>query len=93
MSVAAMRRETMTEGSEVDFFGAHIKVKSARLAALLNSAVTEDVVVVGRRALDIVAPDERDEDLNIALDAGSPDDSLDDPERLDGAFEKLILDS
>jgi hypothetical protein len=92
MSVATMRKEMTTDSSEVDFFGAHIKVRSAKLAALLNSAVTDDVVVVGKRALDLVSPDERDQDLNIALDAGRPDDSLDDPEHIDGAFDKLIID-
>jgi hypothetical protein len=58
----------MSDDAEVDFFGAHIKVKSARLAALLNSAVTDDVVVVGKRARDLVSPDEREDEMNVALD-------------------------
>ena len=58
----------MSDDAEVDFFGAHIKVRSARLAALLNSAVTDDVVVVGRRARDLVSPEERDDEMNRALD-------------------------
>ena len=60
----------MADSSDVDFFGAHIKVKSPRLAALLNSAVTDNVVVVGKRALDLVSSDEREEDLNVVLDGG-----------------------
>jgi len=51
----------MTDDAEAEFFGAHIKVKSSRLAALLNSAVTDDVVVVGKRALDLVSPEQGDE--------------------------------
>jgi hypothetical protein len=58
----------MSDDAEVDFFGAHIKVKSARLAALLNSAVTDDVVVVGKRARELVSPDEREDEVNRALD-------------------------
>ncbi len=68
----------MGDDAEIDFFGAHIKVRSAKLAALLNSAVTEDVRVVGRRAIDLVGAeprganlrdeDQRDEELNAALD-------------------------
>ncbi len=57
----------MSDDAEVDFFGAHIKVRSARLAALLNSAVTDDVVIVGKRARDLVSPDEREDEMNVAL--------------------------
>jgi len=57
----------MSDDAEVDFFGAHIKVKSARLAALLNSGFGEDVVVVGGRARELVSPDERDDEMNAAL--------------------------
>jgi hypothetical protein len=56
------------EGSELDFFGAKIKVKNPRLAALLNSSVTENVEVIGRRTKDLFGGDEKDEDLNAALD-------------------------
>jgi hypothetical protein len=49
------RRET----SDVDFFGVKLKVNNPRLAALLNSSVTDDVQVVGRRARDVVAPEAR----------------------------------
>ena len=68
----------MTDDAEVDFFGAHIKVKSAKLAALLNSAVTDDVVVVGKRALDLVSPEQRDEEMNFAIGevAARPDSPL-----------------
>ena len=68
----------MGDDAEIDFFGAHIKVRSAKLAALLNSAVTDDVGVVGKRAIGLVGADPRDrnlrdedqraEDLNAALD-------------------------
>jgi hypothetical protein len=71
----------MSDDAEIDFFGAHIKVKNAKLAALLNSAVTDDVAVVGKRAIDLMGveqhhddrrdEDQRDEDLNAALDGGA----------------------
>ncbi len=77
----------MTDDAEVEFFGAHIKVKNARLAALLNSAVTDDVVVVGKRARDLVSAEQRDEEMNYAvggvetrrdpLSADEPNNSLD----------------
>ncbi len=57
----------MSSEGDVEFFGAHIKVKSAKLAALLNSVVTDDVVVVGKRALDLVSPEQRDEETNHAI--------------------------
>ena len=52
----------MSEGptDSVEFFGVRLKVKDARLAALLNSDVTDDVVVIGRRAIDLVAVDDED---------------------------------
>ena len=73
----------MGDDAEIDFFGAHIKIRSAKLAALLNSAVTDDVGVVGKRAIELVGAEPRgaklrganlrdadqcDEDLNAALD-------------------------
>ncbi len=71
----------MSDDAEIDFFGAHIKVKSAKLAALLNSAVTDDVAVFGRRAIDLVGIEPRgerprddelgDEDLSAVCD-GAP---------------------
>jgi hypothetical protein len=36
--------------NELEFFGVKLKVRNAHLAALLNSDVTEDVQVIGRRA-------------------------------------------
>ncbi len=45
----------------VEFFGVRLKVKDPRLAALLNSDVTDDVVVIGRRAIDLVTVDDDDE--------------------------------
>lgn len=44
----------MGEDRELEFFGVTIKCKSAHLAALLNSSVTEDVIVVGQRARDLL---------------------------------------
>ncbi len=80
----------MADSSDVDFFGAHIKVKSPRLAALLNSAVTDDVVVVGKRALDLVSSDQREEDLNVVLDGGRTEAPADAAEQ-DAAAEDLLL--
>ena len=37
------------QSDEVNFFGITIKVRSSKLAAVLNSDVTDDVVVVARR--------------------------------------------
>jgi hypothetical protein len=45
----------------IEFFGVRLKVKDPRLAALLNSDVTDDVVVVGRRAIDLVTVDDEGE--------------------------------
>ena len=69
----------MTDGTDVEFFGAHIKVKNAKLAALLNSTLTDDVTVVGKRALDLVAAGERDDDVGDVFDGAD--------ERRDTAFE------
>lgn len=45
--------------NDVEFFGVKLKVKSPHLAALLNSSVTDDVEVIGRRALDAIAGEAR----------------------------------
>jgi hypothetical protein len=37
--------------AEVEFFGIRLKVSNTRLASLLNSNVTDDVVVIADRAL------------------------------------------
>ncbi len=57
----------MRQTSDIDFFGVRLKVNNPRLAALLNSSVTDDVQVVGRRARDVVAPEVRP-----AYDGSSP---------------------
>jgi hypothetical protein len=44
----------------IEFFGVRLKVKDPRLAALLNSDVTDDVVVIGRRAIDCVTVDDEE---------------------------------
>ena len=79
----------MTDGSDIEFFGAHIKVRSAKLAALLNSTVTDDVVVVGKRALDLVSSEERDVDVNRALHSDDPAESLEDLKDDDDVVERL----
>ena len=43
---------------EVEFFGVKLKVNNPRLAALLNSDVTDEVTVVVRRARGVFAGDE-----------------------------------
>lgn len=49
--IDTLESELMAEdSSEVEFFGIRIKVKDPRLAALLNSDVTDDVRVVVERA-------------------------------------------
>ena len=45
----------MGSTDSVEFFGVKLKVNNPRLAALLNSDVTDDVVVVGQRARDLMA--------------------------------------
>jgi len=42
--------ETSDGPSSVEFFGVKLKVNNPRLAALLNSSVSDDVQVVGQRA-------------------------------------------
>ena len=39
------------KAAEVEFFGIRLKVSNTRLASLLNSNVTDDVVVIADRAL------------------------------------------
>ncbi len=48
---------------DVEFFGVKLKVKNARLATLLNSSVNENVVVIGRRTVDLLARADEDEAL------------------------------
>jgi hypothetical protein len=45
----------MGEDANIEFFGCSIKCRSPRLAALLNSDVNENVVVVGQRAVEVFA--------------------------------------
>lgn len=52
---------------DVEFFGVKLKVKNERLAALFNSSVNENVVVIGRRTFDLLARADEDEGLD-ALD-------------------------
>ena len=56
----------------VEFFGFRLKVKDPRLAALLNSDVTDDVVVIGQRAIDLVTVDDEDEADAVSGREGRP---------------------
>ena len=52
------------EQAEVEFFGIKLKVNNDHLATLLNSSVNDNVVVVGRRTLDMLArADEEDDEI------------------------------
>lgn len=51
--------ETSEGPSSVEFFGVKLKVNNPHLAALLNSSVSDDVQVIGRRARDAFAGDGR----------------------------------
>ena len=53
---------------DLEFFGVKLKEKNPRLATLLNSSVNENVVVIGRRTVDLLARADEDEGLD-ALDA------------------------
>ena len=60
------------QSDEVNFFGVTIKVRSSKLAAVLNSNVTDDVVVVARRAWrEGESEEETPEDIAIDPLAGS----------------------
>ncbi len=50
----------MDGAGEVEFFGVKLKVNNSRLAALLNSDVTDEVTVVVQRARGVLAADEAD---------------------------------
>ena len=51
--------ETGEGPGSVEFFGVKLKVNNPRLAALLNSSVSDDVQVIGRRARDAFTGDSR----------------------------------
>lgn len=57
---------------DVEFFGVKLKVANPRLATLLNSRVNEDVVVIGRRTIDLLARADGEEGLED-LDAADAD--------------------
>ena len=46
--------------SDIEFFGIKLKVRDPRLARLLNSDVSENVVVIGRRTVDLLARADED---------------------------------
>jgi hypothetical protein len=51
--------ETSDEPGSVEFFGVKLKVNNPHLAALLNSSMSDDVQVIGRRARNAFAGDSR----------------------------------
>jgi hypothetical protein len=51
------------EQPDVEFFGVKLKVANPRLATLLNSSVNENVVVIGRRTVDLLARADEEEGL------------------------------
>lgn len=60
-------------GGEIEFFGVKLKVDDPRLAALLNSDVTDDVQIVGRRVREALSRDDgaraqRDVELRLQRD-------------------------
>jgi hypothetical protein len=66
-----------TNGSELEFFGVKLKVNNPRLAALLNSDVTDDVQVVGRRAREaFAASDGGRAEIDVAERVLHADDSV-----------------
>jgi hypothetical protein len=54
---------------EVEFFGVKLKVNNPRLAALLNSDMTDEVAVVVQRARGVFAMDEADAAADARGDA------------------------
>ena len=54
---------------EVEFFGVKLKVNNSRLAALLNSDVTDEVTVVVQRARGVFAGDEAEASADASGDA------------------------
>ena len=66
---------------DVEFFGVNLKVNNPRLAALLNSDVTEEVQVIGRRARDVFVAErgeiDRDGSVDVDLSADDGDDASD----------------
>ena len=67
MTTLIDRTDDITE-PDLEFFGVKLKVKNPRLATLLNSSVNENVVVIGRRTVDLLARADEDEGLE-ELDA------------------------
>jgi len=51
--------QTNESSASVEFFGVKLKVNNPHLAALLNSSVSDDVQVIGRRARDAFVGDTR----------------------------------
>jgi hypothetical protein len=82
-AVDAVMESDIDSGSreDVEFFGVKLKVSNPRLAALLNSSVSEDVQVIGKRARDVFAVDpvEIDRDGTVDVDLGTADDQDDRP--------------
>ena len=60
--------ETSDGHGGVEFFGVKLKINNPHLAALLNSSLSDDVQVIGRRARNAFAGDSRAayEDVHLA---------------------------
>ena len=72
--MTALTEQTHDIGQpDVEFFGIKLKVANPRLATLLNSNVNENVVVIGRRTVDLLARADEEEGLEdlegAAIDA------------------------
>ena len=75
MGLTESAENAASEHSEVEFFGVKLKVRNPRLAALLNSDVTDEVQIIGRRARDAFSGDEPDE-IGVTDRALHADDSV-----------------
>jgi len=66
--VSAMTDHGDSDERGVEFFGARLKVNSPRLAALLNSSVSEDVTLIGRRTIELLARADEEDGLETLED-------------------------
>ncbi len=67
--VTLLSDQTQDSGQpDVEFFGVKLKVANPRLATLLNSSVNENVVVIGRRTIDLLARADEEEGFDALED-------------------------
>ena len=71
-----MGHSQANDGSELEFFGVKLKVNNPRLAALLNSDITDDVQVVGRRAREAFTGSDSRAERDVAERMRHADDSV-----------------